>query len=288
MVAWTLTVKHLPHSSLQVVAQMRVSLIKTRVSIYSFTCFLCVLSSDVIADGLADFRSALTQLKSRDPIAVDAQFKLFGRSGERDELIEREGVIEMRLEDGVNGLHAVYSPALTAQLHTEELAKIEDENVKNSALNAVGQFQYWEWRELLYPAAQMELMLERNHFVSEKQVEFNGRLTRLLTFSMPMGKIDKGFRKYVKKYNNRFQVWIDDKGVPLASQLTEKGSGRVFIVIGFKFKNEIHTEYRQLGGRLIAVKREVRDESSGATMESQRHFIATANPIDLPVAGTSN
>ncbi len=237
------------------------------------------LSATVMADGLTDFRSALTQLKSTDPIAVNAQFKLFGRSGEHDELIEREGVINMRLEDGANGLRAVYSPSLIGQLHAEELAKIEDENVKNSALNAVGQFQYWEWRELLYPAAQMELMLGRCHFVSEKMDVFNGRPARLLTFSMPKEKIDKSFRQYVKKYKNHLQIWIDDKGVPLASQLTEKGSGRIFIVIGFTFKNEIHTEYRQQNGRLIAVKREVKDESSGATMQSQRHFIATLNPL---------
>jgi hypothetical protein len=108
---------------------------------------------------------------------------------------------------------------------------------------------------------------------------FNGSPTRLLTFSMPKEKIDKGFRKYVKKYKNRLQVWIDEYGVPLASQLTENGSGRIFIVIGFTFKNEIHTEYRQQGARLIAVKREVKDESSGATMQSQRHFIATLTPV---------
>ncbi|HEY0891648.1 MAG TPA: hypothetical protein VGE32_01250, partial [Cellvibrio sp.] len=82
------------------------------------------------------------------------------------------------------------------------------------------------------------------------------------------------------KYKNHLQIWIDDKGVPLASQLTEKGSGRIFIVIGFTFKNEIHTEYRQLNGRLIAVKREVKDESSGATMQSQRHFIATVESVN--------
>lgn len=243
-------------------------------------CCAMTWSSTAMADGLADFRSALTQLQSTDPIVVDAQFKLFGRSGEHDELIEREGLINLRLEDGVNGLRAVYSPELISQLHAEELAKIEDENVKNSALNAVGQFQYWEWRELLYPAAQMELVLGRYSFVGEKMDVFNGSPARLLTFSMPKEKIDKEFRKYVKKYKNRLQVWIDDKGVPLASQLTEKGSGRVFIVIGFSFKNEIHTEYRQQGARLIAVKREVKDASSGATMQSQRHFVTTLNPID--------
>lgn len=241
---------------------------------------LCLTSPWVAADGLADFRSALGQLQSTDPIAVDAQFKLFGRSGEHDELIEREGLINVRLEDGEDGLRAVYPPELIAQLHAEELAKIEDENVKNSALNAVGQFEYWEWRELLYPAAQMELVLGRYSFVGEKMDAFNGSPARLLTFSMPKEKIDKEFRKYVKKYKNHLQVWINDKGVPLASRLTENGSGRIFIVIGFSFKNEVHTEYRQQGTRLIAVKREVKDESSGATMQSQRHFITTLSPVN--------
>src|SRR6187431_969902 len=193
---------------------------------------LALASPWAVGDGLTDFRRALTQLQSTDPIAVNAQFKMFGRSGEHNELIEREGVINLRLEDGAQGLHAIYAPELIAQLHAEELAKIEDENVKNSALNAVGQFEYWEWRELLYPAAQLELMLGRYNFVSEKTELLNGRQARVLTFSMPMEKIDKEFRKYVKKYHNHLQVWIDDKGVPLASHLTEKGSGRIFIVIG--------------------------------------------------------
>jgi hypothetical protein len=62
----------------------------------------------------------------------------------------------------------------------------------------------------------------------------------------------------------------------LASLLTEKGSGRVFIVVSFSFDNEVRTEYSQNGARLIATKREVKEESSGATMQSQRHFTATA------------
>jgi hypothetical protein len=248
--------------------------------------FAVSFSTPVLADGLADFRSALTQLNATDPIGVNAQFTLFGRSGERNELIEREGLINMHLEDGANGLRVVYSPELVAQLHAEELAKIDDENVKNSALNAVGEFQFWEWRELLYPAAQMELMLGRYSFIGEKKVLFNNIPARLLTFSMPMEKIDKEFRKYVKKYKNHLQVWVDDRGTPLASKLIEKGSGRIFIVIGFHFKNEVHTEYRQIGSRLVAVRREVKDESSGATMQSQRHFIASLSLDSVPLAGT--
>ena len=47
-----------------------------------------------------------------------------------------------------------------------------------------------------------------------------------LKFSMPHDKIDKKYRKYIKKYKNHLLIWIDENGVPLASQMTEKGSGR--------------------------------------------------------------
>ena len=141
-------------------------------------CFVLTFSPWAMADGLADFRNALKQLQSTKPVAVNAQFKLVGSSGDHDDLIEHEGVINLRLEDGVDGMRAIYSPELVAQLHAEELAKVDDENVKNSALNAVGQFEYWEWRELLYPAAQLELALARSQFIDEKVDERNGQQVR--------------------------------------------------------------------------------------------------------------
>ncbi|HEY7772445.1 MAG TPA: hypothetical protein VIC26_04640 [Marinagarivorans sp.] len=248
-------------------------------------CFcLVALCTSAIAEteGLSDFRAALKRLQSTAPISVNAQFKRFGRSGESDELIEREGVVNLRLEDGPSGLSASYSPELIAQMHGEELAKIADENVKTPAINAVGDFQYREWEELLYPAAQLEIMLARYDYVNETIGELDGRPARALTFSMTKDKIDKGFRKYIKHYENQLVVWIDDTGVPIASQIVEQGRGRIFIVIGFKFNSEVNTRYQQYQGRLIAVRREVEDESSGATMQSQRHFIATLSPEASP------
>lgn len=233
-----------------------------------------------LADGLSDLRTALKQLQAGDPVALDVEFKLFGRSGENHELVDREGLLRLRLEDGEQGMRVVYAPDTIVLLHKEELAKIADENVKNSALNAVGQFDYWEWRELIYPVAQLELAIASYKFVGEKNDVFEGQPARLLTFSLQQEKIDKSFRKYVKKYNHKFKLWINDKGVPLASQLTEKGSGRIFLVVGFTFKNTVAMRYQQQGNRLISVHREVQDESSGATMQSQRHFISRVIAVD--------
>lgn len=244
---------------------------------------LCLLGVSPIsnAEGLSDLRRFLQLPHAQDPIDIVAEFKLFGRSGEHDELIEREGLLELHLSDGPGGLQVAYAPVVVAQLHAEELAKIADENVKNSALNAVGQFDYWEWRELIYPAAQLQLVVERYRFLGEAVDTIDGRPARLLTFSLPREKIDKSFRKYVKKYNHKFKLWIDDRGVPLASELTEKGSGRIFIVIGFEFKNSVSTRYQRYGERLIATRREVHEQSSGATMQSQRHFVSSVTSVNI-------
>lgn len=253
--------------------------LRTYKRVLSGVC-LFALSHLAQADGMSDLRAVLAQWQISEPVAIDVEFKLFGRSGESHELVDREGLLRLRLEDGTQGMQVVYSPEAIALLHKEELAKTADENVKNSALNAVGQFDYWEWRELIYPAAQLELAIASYRFVGEAQSEYEGVPARLLTFSLPQEKIDKSFRKYVKKYNHTFKLWINDKGIPLASQLTEKGAGRIFLVVGFKFKNTVSMRYQQQGNRLITTYREVQDESSGATMQSQRHFISRVIAVD--------
>lgn len=245
-------------------------------SIVFWFFLLCPLCK---ADGLADFQKNLKQLQSADAIALDVEFKLFGRTGEHKELVEREGLINLRLEDGPGGVKINYARDLVAQFHKEELAKLEDENVKNSALNAVGQFDYWEWRELLHPAAQLEIALGRYEFTGETSSERNGKPMRVLNFSLPKEKVDPKFRKYIKTFNNNLEIWIDEKGVPVASSVYEHGSGRVFIVIGFTFNNEFHMEYQMRGGRLIGVRREVREQTEGATMQSYRHYVSRVKSI---------
>lgn len=245
---------------------------------------MTVLSPWTFADGISDLRERLKQLHAVNPIAMDVQFRLFGRTGESDELIDREGLINVRLEDGAKGLHVVYPADVIGLLHQEELAKIVDENVKNSALNAVGEFDYWEWRELMYPAGQLELALGRYTFISEREDLFAGSPARVLTFSLPIEKIDKKYRKYVKKYDHRFTLWVDGDGTPLTSEMTETGSGRVFLVVGFQFQNTVSMSYQQQGARLIGSRREVREETWGAAMQSQRHFISTVTRVDFSTA----
>lgn len=233
------------------------------------------------ANALDNLREKLGQFHTHDPVVIDVEFKLFGRTGEGDELVDREGLIHSRLEDGKNGVHIIYANDVVDLLHKEELAKVADENVRNSALNAVGEFDYWEWRELLFPAAQLELALERFTFLDATEDVFNGKPATLLTFSLPIEKIEKKYRKYVKKYHHRFLLWVDENGTPLASKSTETGSGRVFLVVGFEFENTFNMSYRQYGDRLLGTRREVKEDTWGAAMQSHRHFTSSVTHVEF-------
>jgi hypothetical protein len=254
---------------------------KRLLSVVPFTSFLfglCFISLLSYADVRADMTAALHQLSSSNAVALDVDIKLFGRSGDKKALVERDGLMSLRLEDDEKGMKVSYSNALIKQLYAEELAKVEDENVKNSALNVVGQFSYWEWRELMYPAHQLQLALARYHFLKEAPGEWKGQPARVLTFAMNKEKVDVKYRKYIRKYKNRLKIWIDENGVPLASQLRETGTGRIFIVIGFSFTNKADVEYEQREGRLVGRRLEVSEETDGTTMSSHRHFVASVRP----------
>lgn len=229
--------------------------------------------------GMADLRRALQQFRTHRPLALNVQFNSFGRTGDDSNLQEHEGVLRLRLEDSEQGLRLHYAPELLAQLKAEEMAKAINEDVKNSALNAIGPFDYWEWRELLYPAEQLELMLAKYQFLGESAGSYEGRPARLLRFSQPKEKIDKRYRRYVRKYHSHLQLWIDDQGIPLASQLEESGLGRVFVVIRFRFKNAMTMEYQTVGERLITRRREVRESNEGSTMHNERHFISQVSVV---------
>ncbi len=78
---------------------------------------LLAVAALVKADGVSDLRQSLAQLQSKAPIVVDAQFTLFGRSGDHEQLIDREGLINLRFEDDESGLRVIHSPELIELLH---------------------------------------------------------------------------------------------------------------------------------------------------------------------------
>ena len=61
----------------------------------------------------------------------------------------------------------------------------------------------------------------------------------------------------------------------MASRLTEKVSGRAFVVVSFEQQTEEEYTYSQVGDRLLTVHTMRHDKSSGAGEQSERRIVRT-------------
>ena len=78
------------------------------------------------ADGLADMRAALAQLKGQSPIKAVLEAHSWHRTGEGKAADEEQGQASVGLEDAGRGLQVTYGRDLTARIDTEQRSRVRD------------------------------------------------------------------------------------------------------------------------------------------------------------------
>ena len=109
----------------------------------------------------------------------------------------------------------------------------------------------------------------RTSFKAEKADTWNGKPARLLTFTVPMTKLPEQQRKYVKEFDATVSIWIAADGTPLASATHTTVKGRAFVVVSFEAVDDDSHTYGVVGDRLLTLRSEKHNTSSGAG-ESRR------------------
>jgi hypothetical protein len=237
---------------------------------------ICSLFSSVAqADGLADLKTALTRLQGQTPLKAVIEAKTWNRQGEGKELEETQGQASVAVEDGARGMQILYSKDMLARLEVEELAKEKNAKSKTPTLYASKEFGSNEMRPMISAAPGMLRTLEKHVFKSEKMENYNGKPARLLSFDLPIEKLPEDARKYVKKFEGGLDIWIAADGTPLASRAHQNMSGRAFVVVSFESKNESEAVYNLVGDRLITIRKETKNISSGMGEKGENKVIKT-------------
>ena len=221
------------------------------------------------ADGPADLRSALTRLQGTSPIKAVIEAKTWVRRGEGKEAEETQGSASVALEDNGRGLQVLYGKDLLARLDNEERAREKDSKAKAPLTATMREFSSGELRSMCGAASALSRRLEKASFRAEKADQLNGKNVRMLSYEMPLEKLDEQSRKYVKNYQGHLDIWIDADGTPLASRWSEAASGRAFVVISFESKEDESLTYSVSGDRLFISKKEFKAQSSGAGERSE-------------------
>lgn len=235
----------------------------------------CALSAH--ADGLSDLKTVLGRLQGSAPVKAQVETRINNRIGEGKELEEISGQASIQLEDGNRGLQLVFSKDLLSKLEAEERAKEKDPKAKTPALSSIKELSPSELRPVVNYAAAMLRKLERAQFKSEKADSYNGKPARLLNFELSIDRLSEKEKKYIKKYDGSFDVWVDADGTPLASRSLQHITGRAFVVVSFEIRDEDNLVYAVTGDRLLVQKKERKNMSSGTGERSETRSVTTLN-----------
>jgi hypothetical protein len=234
-----------------------------------------VLSSPARADGLADLKAALTRLQGSAPVKGQADLRTWHRSGEGADATELRAQAGAGLEDGPRGLQVLYARDLLARLDEERRAKAANPQAKTPTVDAMAALQVNELQPLMSAAATLQRSIERATFKGERAQPWNGKPARMLSFETGLDSLSERDRKYVKKFDAGFDVWIGTDGTPLATKLHETVSGRAFVVVTFEAVNEEEQVFALSADRLVTTRHEVHSVSSGMGEHDERRSTMT-------------
>lgn len=227
------------------------------------------------ADGLSDLKGALARLQGQTPLKAVVDAKTWNRQGEGKDLEETQGSASVLIEESTRGLQVLYSKEMLGKLEAEERSKEKDQKAKTPTLAALGEVNSSALRPMISAAGHLSRNLEKAMFKGEKVDNFNGKPARVLNFEISIDKLTEKERKYMKKFESNFDVWIAADGTPLASRAAQKVEGRAFIVISFEAKNEEEWVYGTVGDRLVALRRESKNSGSGMGERGETKTIKT-------------
>ncbi|MFZ6752325.1 hypothetical protein ACO0KY_03030 [Undibacterium sp. Dicai25W] len=236
---------------------------------------LSLMCGNAHADGITDLKAALAKLQGNASLKAVLEAKSWNRQGEGKDAEEMQSVVSVSVEDSARGMQVLYSKDLLSRLQAEEQAKQKDPKAKMALSKALKEFNSTELRPLLSAAAGLSSRLETAIFKSEKNDTFNNKPARLLSFDIPVEHLSEKDRKYIKKYESKLDIWIDSDGTPLASRSSEVASGRAFVVVSFDVKEDENLVYGLVGDRLVVLKKEWKNLSSGAGERNEIRVIKT-------------
>lgn len=234
---------------------------------------LALISPLSKADGLSDLKLALSSLtpssfnqSSLDNSSLNQSSSIAAtlvttssyQQGEGKDKIIRNGEAAIFLADNEQGLQVTYSHEILAKLEHEASEQIKDENAETPTLNAIDKNRATEIKSILSAAPDISRTINQASFVNEMEVSIDGKILRQLNFELPVSSIinDKRTREYVSKFQSNYSIIINDKGVPLSSQLNFKGKGRAYLVLSVKAQGFEHSTYQVINQRLVRISNE--------------------------------
>ena len=228
-----------------------------------------------VADGFAELRSALTRLDTSTPVKGSVRAETWNRQGEGKDVEVARGEATVSFSEGPQGIRLMISRETLLRADQEQRARNKDHRMQTPTKDGLAALAVVEVRSLLSPAAEMLARLDDCAATVQTAEAWSGRPARRLSCEMGMGRISPSARRYIKKFDGKFDVWIAEDGTPLASKVQVAIAGRAFVVVGFDTASAVEQTFALAGDRLVTIREERRESGSGAGEKGESRVVRT-------------
>ncbi len=239
------------------------------------TCLLLFALLPLQADGLADLRAALGRLQGTTPLKGTFEIQTWSRQGGGKEAVEKPGQGTAWVEDGPQGLKLHWNRSLLAQMVQEGRAQRKDPKAPTPALTGLGSLTPRTVSQQINAAEEVLNRMEGATFQGETREVWNGKPARLLTFKLGLTGMTEKDKKMIKEHEGWAKVWVDDEGIPLATQVKNRFKGRALMVISFSQEMEETSTFAKVGDRLVCTRSEEKSSGSGGGETGQNREVRT-------------
>lgn len=249
----------------------------TRAFLCGLRCLivLILIQNPALADGLSDLQTGLGSLKQSATFSGILSAEVKNSREENDHQVVKQGNMKVKAVQTMEGLSLHYSTQTLAAIEEESNLKRKNAEAATPTIEAMNRFNFQEMALLLNPLLDLQTDLKKAKFIKEELSVYQGKPARLLNFQIPLESLSQEERKNLKKFKTDFKIWIDEKGIPLASHSTGKGSGRFALVIGFEFHFDVQKTYSLHNNRLLVTHLKSSSGNSGGGMKGEEIITAS-------------
>jgi hypothetical protein len=228
-------------------------------------------------DPVAQLVGALARLPATSPVRARVEHRVAFSQGDEEQPLA--GTAAAVASSGPEGLRITWSPALLALADAEERARLGRPEAQAPTRDAILDLRTLSLARALDAVPEMLRDLTDAKLLEDRMEPFEGAPTRVLKvqFTPVVAARD---RRYVKDVEATARIWLGPDGVPVAAERIVLLQGRIFLIIGFEIEQKDSFRFGRSGDRLVVLRQESDNRSSGAGERRDRHALTTLTLID--------
>ncbi len=229
-------------------------------------------------DPVAQLVGVLARLPATTPVRARVEHRVTFTQGD-EEQAPPAGTATAIASSGPEGLRITWSPSLLARAEAEERERLQNPDAFTPTRDAVSDLRTLALARAFDAVPEMLRSLHEARVLEDEVEPFEGAPTRVLLLQVKPAIASRD-RKYVRDVEATARIWLGPDGVPLAADRRVLLKGRIFLVITFEIEQKESLRFGRSGDRLVVLRQESDNRSSGAGERRDRLAVTTLSLVE--------